>query len=105
MTNGLDFGLTQILFTTKVFFLTVIPAQAGIQTYPFGNRRRKKFFIPTFWIPACVGITAEKLKIRRLVRPNSLFCNSPAQKPRPKAGFAYACISGKKQAGIWLGYR
>ena len=33
MTNGLDFGLTQILFTTKVFFLTVIPAQAGIQKF------------------------------------------------------------------------
>ena len=46
MTNGLDFGLTQILFTTKVFFLTVIPAQAGIQTCPFGNRGRKKFLHP-----------------------------------------------------------
>ena len=29
----------------------------------------------------------------------------PTSKPRPKAGFAIqAQISGKKQAGIWLGY-
>ena len=36
--------------------LSVIPAQAGIQTFPLWNRGRKKVITLTFWIPACAGI-------------------------------------------------
>ena len=38
--------------------LPAIPAQAGIQTFPLWNRGRKKGYLtPTFWIPACAGMT------------------------------------------------